>query len=213
MKIFACPSCGAEVKFVSAVSVFAVCSFCKSTIVRRDVDVNAIGKMATLLEDLSPLQIGSGGKFDKTNFTVIGRAKIMWTDGVWNEWHVFFDDGRYGWLAEAQGFWSISFAIADIPAPSSKSGVGKKCVLRGVNYTVDDLREATIQASEGELPFQALPGAKAMRMDLVGPGGAFASVDFEKPEGTLYMGRYVDFDELQMTNLRTLEGWKYERAG
>ena len=57
----ACPSCGAPVVFKSAASIFAVCEYCQSTLVRHDQALEDIGKMAALAEDRSPLQLGSEG--------------------------------------------------------------------------------------------------------------------------------------------------------
>lgn len=213
MKVFACPSCGAPVNFASAITVFAVCASCKSMIVRRDVDVESLGKMAVLLEDLSPLQIGCGGKFETVNFTVIGRVKVEWDEGAWNEWYVFFDDGRFGWLAEAQGFWMMSFPVSDVPAPSQKTKVGAAVMIHGKRFVVDDRREAWCQASEGELPFRAVPGRRTLRLDMTGADGTFACAEYDQDEGVLYQGRYFEFDECQFMNLRELPGWKYERAG
>ena len=41
MRKFACPSCGADVTFQSAQSVYAVCAYCQSMVVRTDVDLGA----------------------------------------------------------------------------------------------------------------------------------------------------------------------------
>ena len=52
-----CPGCGAPVEFRSAQSTHAVCSFCRSTVVRDGDTLSRIGKMAELFEDHSPLQL------------------------------------------------------------------------------------------------------------------------------------------------------------
>jgi len=111
MKKYSCPSCGAEMVFHSGLSVYAVCPYCRSTVVRHDVDLEAIGTMATLPDDMSPLQIGTDGFYQGTRFSLVGRMKIGWKDGSWNEWFMLADDGRKGWLAEAQGFYAVSFEI------------------------------------------------------------------------------------------------------
>ena len=51
-----CPSCGAEVFFKSSVSVFAVCSHCQSMLVRHDMDLESLGSMAHVPDDVSPAQ-------------------------------------------------------------------------------------------------------------------------------------------------------------
>jgi hypothetical protein len=34
---------------------------------------------------------------------------MAWSAGFWNEWHLFLDDGRFGWLTESQGQLAILF--------------------------------------------------------------------------------------------------------
>ena len=116
MLTLSCPACGAALPFKSRVSVFAVCSYCAATVVRHDLELETLGKMAALPPDTSPLQIGTAGQYDGKRFELVGRLKISWEDGTWNEWYALFDDGRDGWLAEAQGFLMMSFAA---PAPPS----------------------------------------------------------------------------------------------
>jgi hypothetical protein len=111
MKKYNCPSCAAEVVFTSNVSVYAVCKYCTSMVVRHDMDVESIGKMAVLPEDSSPFQIGTEGICSGVRFALIGRMKIGWTDGSWNEWFFVTDSGKKGWLAEAQGFYALSFEL------------------------------------------------------------------------------------------------------
>ena len=103
MKVLNCPSCGAEVTFQSAHTVFTVCKYCQSTLVRKDLKLEDLGKMAQLKDDPTPLQLGTSGK-RKGEFTLIGRVRVEWERGFWNEWYLRFDDGREGWLADAQGF-------------------------------------------------------------------------------------------------------------
>lgn len=110
-----CPACGAEMVFQSAISTNAVCKFCQSVVVRRDVDVEAIGKTALLPQDMSPFQIGTSGTYGKVTFTIAGRLRVGWEDGSWNEWFLHTNDGRKGWLAEAQGTYAISFEMDEVP--------------------------------------------------------------------------------------------------
>ena len=36
-------------------------------------------------------------------FTLVGRLQLDYGQGPWNEWYAAFDDGDWGWVAEAQG--------------------------------------------------------------------------------------------------------------
>src|SRR3954470_1257021 len=105
----ACPNCGAPVDFRSAASAFAVCSFCRSTLVRDGDALRRIGQSAELFDDHSPLQLGAGGTFQGAAFTLVGRLQYRYRDGTWNEWHALFDNGRSGWLSEDNGSYVFGF--------------------------------------------------------------------------------------------------------
>lgn len=210
MRKLPCPACGAELPFRSSVSVFAVCAYCGSMVVRHDMDLQALGKMAQLPADMSPLQLGAQGRYGKDRFVLVGRLKIAWEAGSWNEWYALFDDGRAGWLAEAQGFWMMSFAAApppDLPAVGAvRPGISLR--LSGHRlFQVDDIKEATCVGSEGELPMKAAAGRKSTSVDLSGPGDEFACIDYAEDGARLYVGEYVEFDELRMSPLRQIDGW------
>src|SRR6476660_8779808 len=127
-----CPGCGADITFQSSVSIMAVCEHCNSTLVRRDVDIEAVGKMATLQVDGSPLQLGAGGDYRGAAFTVVGRIQLRFDRGIWNEWHLLFSDGRSGWLGEAGGTYAVSFLrTTDARLPEFDSlKAGKKVEIR-----------------------------------------------------------------------------------
>lgn len=205
-----CPSCGGEILFKSTVSVFAVCPYCASTVIRTDMNVELLGKMASLPEDMTPFQIGTLGKFEKRDFEIIGRLKLAWSDGAWNEWFLYFGDGAQAWLAEAQGMYMINFPVSSAGAlPKCEDlAPGKTFKLNNQIYSVDDIKEATCVGSAGELPFRGAQGRKNTSVDLSGPGHSFACLDYAKGEETqLYVGKYGEFDDFQFKNLREIDGW------
>jgi hypothetical protein len=217
MKKFNCPSCGAEVVFASSISVYAVCKYCSSMIVRHDLDVESIGKMAALPDDMSPFQIGTEGFYQGQRFTLVGRMKMGWEDGSWNEWFMSSDDGRKGWLAEAQGFYAVSFeteppalefavkAIKD----QKKNGnfIGSALNLDRIKFKVVDSKKASCIGSEGELPLAAPQGRQTVSVDLLGSHGEFGCVEIETGKMRAFTGRYVDWKELRCTHTRQFDGW------
>ena len=109
MQIANCPSCGAAVKFQSAASVLAVCEYCASTLLRRGAVLEDIGKMASLMDDPTLIRVGSEGGYKGARFAVIGRLQMRYEAGLWNEWHILFDDMRTGWLGESAGEFFVTF--------------------------------------------------------------------------------------------------------
>ncbi len=203
-----CPSCGAEVVFKSSVSVFAVCGHCKSMLVRHDMDLENLGQMAQLPDDVSPLKIGTRGVYGGSRFVIIGRLKVAWSEGYWNEWHLLFEDGKPGWMGEALGFYMVSFEVNDIgkvPAVA-KIAVGKQYeLLPNHTYSVDDIKEAACVGSEGELPFEGQQGRKTTSVDLGTSDGKYACIEYSSTGGVrLFAGAYVKFADLQFANLRDL---------
>ena len=205
-----CSSCGAEVIFKSKSSVFGVCSFCKSTLVRQNMNLEVLGKMADLPDDISPLQIGSMGQYENNSFEIIGRVKISWENGFWTEWYISLKDGREGWLAEAQGSYMINFPYEDISKVPSvdKIKVGQNLeLIKGIKFDVDDIKKGTCIGSEGELPMTATKGRKNTSVDLSAESSIFACIDYSNEGIKLYTGKYMEFDNLKLSNLRQIDGW------
>ncbi|NJD25998.1 MAG: DUF4178 domain-containing protein [Betaproteobacteria bacterium] len=198
-----CPSCGAPVVFRSAGSLFAVCEFCRSTLVRHDQALEDIGKMAALVEDRSPLQLGAEGSHEGVHFALIGRIQIKYSQGYWNEWHLLFDDMRTGWLSEAGGEYVLTFSQpVHEPLPAfDELKIGQRFVVAGQPWTVSNLEKAECVAGEGELPFKVGAGYPVEAADLRNQK-AFATLDYSEVPPLLFVGRAVEFGTLNMANLR-----------
>ena len=205
-----CPNCGAALVFRTAVSVFAVCSYCGSTMLRTDRDVSLIGTMADLPDEMTPLQVGTTLTYHGATWTLAGRVRVGWTDGAWNEWYMASGDS-VGWLAEAQGFLSAAFEArletAEGIVPGRLPVLDDMITVDGRTYIVTDIKEATVIGSEGELPFRAPQGRRSTYFDMLGDGSGFAGFEASDAERLLYVGEYVEFDSLGFRNLRPVEGW------
>lgn len=202
-KTASCPSCGAPVTFKSASSIFAVCEFCQSTLVRHDQNIEDIGKMAALVEDRSPLQLGSEGKWNGIHFTLIGRIQLRYSQGLWNEWHILFDDMRTGWLSESSGEYVLTFLkFPPEPLPDFNDiQVGNNLTLLGRRWQITNIEDAECVAGQGELPFKVGAGYKAPVVDLR-EGDNFATLDYSESPPLLFVGAPVKFESLAMANLR-----------
>jgi len=203
MKTANCPTCGAQITFRTVASIMAVCEYCRSTLIRRGADVENIGKMAELLEDASLIQLGTEGEYRGMHFAVIGRIQMEYVRGVWNEWHLLFDNQRSGWLSDANGDYTVTF-LAKVPEPLPALGglkAGMEVPLNGVPFTVTDVEHGKCIAGAGELLFEVGAGFDAPSADLRF-GRSFASIDYSEETPLLFLGASVDFSDLHFTNLR-----------
>ncbi|MBI5200636.1 MAG: DUF4178 domain-containing protein [Elusimicrobia bacterium] len=202
-----CPSCGAKVPFQSKVSLVAVCPHCRSQVLRDELELEDLGKVADLHEDGSVVQLGARGSYKGTAFSVIGRLQMRFPDGFWNEWHLSLADGRQGWLGEAAGTYAVSFPVDAKAVPAfDKLRVGATVNLDAA-YEVSDLRHAAYVSAEGELPFQAPLGEEAPLADLRGAGTKFATIDYSEDAPIVFTGEYVPFPQLKLDGLKAVEGW------
>ncbi|MFN7560785.1 MAG: DUF4178 domain-containing protein, partial [Prosthecobacter sp.] len=204
-----CPQCGAPVPFRSSIAVFAVCEHCRSAVVRKDFQLETFGLMAELPPDLSPLQIGTKGHYSGRGFTLIGRLRLHWGDGSWSEWCADFGGGTMGWIAEAMGFYMVSFQQSASEAERIDTNVsaGSRLVLAGQSWLVNDVKAARCLAAEGELPFAVAPDAVRTSIDLTGPDGGFGTLEITGGQNTFSAGHYAQFEGLNFTELRKVPGW------
>ena len=203
MKTANCPSCGAPVNFRSATSAYAVCEFCRSTLLRDGEDLKNLGRMADLLDDPTLIQIGTEGTFRGLHFGVIGRIQLKHESGLWNEWHILFDDGRGAWLSEAGGEYVVSSQVPvsetlpdfDTLEPEMRVSVA------GRSFTVTDLETARCISGQGELPFKVDAGYDVNTADLRG-NDRFVTLDYSETPPLVFVGYPATFGELKLANLR-----------
>lgn len=198
--IVSCPSCGSPVEFKAGASVAVVCGHCKFVVVRSDRDVRTVGRVADLAQTDSPLYVGLTGNFRGIPFRIVGRQQLDHGRGPWDEWYCAFHDGRWGWLAEAQGRYYFTFAVAPPQVPYDHAVLGSLIDVNGQPFTVAEKGTGTFVAFEGELPVVSTPGEYFGYVDLSGPDGTFGTLDYGQgsghaPEAT-YVGYVVPFQEL-----------------
>lgn len=173
------------------------------------MNLETLGKKSQLLQDMSPFQVGTSGRYNGKGFTLLGRTKMLYSKGTWSEWYAAFDDGTEGWLAEAQGFYMMSFRMEDlnhVPDPDSIN-LNAQVQLGNQTFTVDDYRKVMYAASEGELPFIFEEGDYAYSVDLHGAGGQFANISYSDEKVEVFVGKYQSFESFQFQNLRQIDGW------
>jgi hypothetical protein len=208
MKAAVCPSCGAPVQFRWSGAVQTTCEFCRSILVRHDVDLTRVGQVGDIPEDPSPIQMGCEGVFREKAFQVVGRIVYSYEQGVWNEWHILFQDGSSGWLSDAQLEYVVSslFSSDNVQNPAELERGWYAVWLERKNI-VTSITRAHYVGVEGELPFEYWDKAEVVFADLRSHDGRFATIDGTEQPPLLFLGEFVELDELKLGNLRQFEGW------
>jgi hypothetical protein len=201
-----CPNCGAKIAFRWSASVQTVCEYCKSILVRTDVDLKKVGQVADLPPNSSPIQLGTEGVYGAHSFVAIGRIIYEYDQGNWNEWHLMMNDATSGWLSDAQGDYAVTFAAPGRKLPD-QCKIGQQYTWDKEAYTVSTITKAHYRGVEGELPFQYWDRTDVVFVDLMSYTGKFATIDYSDDDPVLYLGAAVAFESLKLKNLRSFEGW------
>ncbi len=204
-----CPSCGTPVVFRRESSVYATCESCRSVLLRQDVNVKLIGKAADLQPDNTPLQVGCTGTYQGKSFEIVGRIQVHQENGYWNEWFLHISDGSEGWLGEACGEYFISKKVS-VPRGNQLPNyqdlhINAKVHLGGHDFYVANLGKSVVSSYEGELPFIMTGSYDLPYADLRTTGTKAATLDYSEGTPLLFVGSYVEPEDLHFTNLRDPE--------
>ncbi len=198
-----CPNCGGPIEWKLGASAAQVCPWCRSSVVRTDRDLRAIGRVADLVPTAPEIAVGDIGSVGEMGFTVGGRLQLDHGSGPWDEWYLGLSDGRWAWLAKAQGHWYLTFPMQTAGLPGweqmTPGNTGKLPGGGEVEWTVTERGQSQTVSAEGELPFPTVPGEQGRFVDLQGPGGAFATIDYgdgsEAPK--FFVGRQYARSDIQ----------------
>src|SRR5580693_4873349 len=184
-----CPNCGAKIVFQWSSSVQTVCTYCKTILVRTDVDLKKVGQVADLPPDSSPIQLNTEGMCHNKAFVVGGRILYEYEQGGWNEWHIVFNDGSSGWLSDAQLEYDLSW-LSKPPQPlPPNTRKGQVFDWQGKNYQVTSVTKAHYKGVQGELPFEYWDKSDLVFADLRTTTGDLGTIDYSENPPLLFLGR------------------------
>ncbi len=196
-------------EFLWSAAVQTVCPFCKSILVRHDVNLAKVGEVADLPQDASPIQIATEGVFQNKSFVVVGRILYEYERGGWNEWHLVFNDGSSGWLSDAQAEYAVSF-LRQPPGPLPRASdlePGRIFDWFRQQYHVTSITQAQYRGVEGELPFEYWDKQEVAFADLRTSDARFGTIDYSEAEPLLFLGEAIEYPALKLKNVRQFEGW------
>ncbi|MCO8122807.1 DUF4178 domain-containing protein [Stieleria sp. TO1_6] len=202
-----CPSCGGPVQFQTGSSLVTICEFCHTAVGRSDRDIKDYGKVAEVGDPASGLARGIEGQFNGKPFTIVGRVRYRHSaGGSWDEWYLAFPGERWGWLAEAQGKFSLTMQRR-LPRSSrlpdfESIELGQTVSVKGVELTVREKGVAIAEAAEGELPWAFHPGVEHHFVDLYGHEKSVATFEYgdgsQDAQQSAFLGSEVTLKQLQI---------------
>lgn len=182
--------------------------------VQSEDALKEVGKTAALVEDGSPLQLGSSGTIEGKTFTIVGRIQYQFGLGFWNEWfiHMADDAGGPAWLGEANGLYFFTRLKKDARLSENLNfddlQAGGAVQVDGRLYYIKDIQTSMVVSGEGELPFPFESEYEAPVVDLVAADGTFATLDFSEEKPLFFVGRAITFRDLHLARLRSVYGFK-----
>jgi hypothetical protein len=189
-----CPSCGAAIEFAIGSSEVVICAYCRSIVARTDRGMETHGKVAALIDTGSPLRTGTTGRYRGVGFRITGRTQLRHlAGGVWDEWYAALDDGRWAWLAEAQGRFYVTFRVA-AEAPARGALQLGATILDGM--VVAEIGSAELLSAEGELPWTPDAGSSYEYADLTSADRRFATIDYSGEPPLVFKGVETSLAEL-----------------
>lgn len=202
-----CPACSAPVTFKIKSSLAAICDYCNSVIARTDRGLEDVGKVAEIVNTGSPLAVGQQGSYQGVAFELTGRAQLAHqAGGKWDEWYAAFTDGRWGWIAEAQGRFYVTFARQIDPQkipPFDYIQVGAPLagIVGNSSLIIAEKGVAKAVGAKGEIPYRLVPGSQHAYADLSGNNSEFATIDYSEQPPILFVGREVGLDALHIAGV------------
>ncbi len=163
------------------------------------------GTIPAPLENDSPLELGMKGYHLGHHFEIRGVVRLEHdAGGFWDEWYLLFDDGRWGWLAEVQRHFYLTFAVELKQATKIPSfqeiRLEQRFLLRAGEgpMLVAEKGYGCPLGARGEIPYALVPQKIYQYADLSGPGGRFATIDYGESPPALYFGREVALGDLHL---------------
>lgn len=213
MKLASCPSCGEVVEFSTTWIKEKTCPHCHKNFSKEVAETSEEeqeGRVhVRLLEDMSPFRLGTRGRLEGQHFTLVGRVKMHWEDGSWDEWWMHFDDGKTAWLAHAEGAY-ILLKEEDLEEKVTPYmlKIGKALPFLE-NMVVKDIKKATRSLCEGRLPPDVKEGQEVRCFDLQKEEeNKYATIEFvQQKRASLFVGSILEFDRFHFTNLREFNDW------
>lgn len=206
-----CPVCTKQIDYKTSVSSILICLGCVCSYQKLDGTAQFLQQEKAVLEDMSPLRLGTMGHFEGKPFEVIGRIQYSFEKFYRNLWAVLFTERAYGWLAEAYGDYMMlqrkEFLLNASVVAKLKAGRTLE-LPDNKSYEVErvDINETIYM--EGELPEHSKENIRFTSVELSTDNHQKALIHLlAHYKTTVYTGQLVPFERFSFKHLRELRDW------
>jgi len=194
-----CPSCGGKLELKTPYAKMVACGYCGQTSYINAGALEAKGAPIVLADYGSPLKVGMKCKIKNQLYEILGRVRFDYADGFWDEW-VLALDGQYHlplvWLQEDEGDY-VLFEPMDSTVPEFQNvKVGQTFNFKTGKGLITEKHQATVNGSEGLLPFLVISGEKADFVDAILDGGVPVSIEYLPEQTEFHYGTPILLNEL-----------------
>jgi hypothetical protein len=197
-----CPSCGGNLVITAQTSKMVTCSYCGMISYLNAGNLAMIGQKSFLVDYGSMLKIGKKGKIKDMDFHVIGRLRIDYEDGFFDEWYLNTSQGTK-WLSEDEGKFVLFYKSMELTDSSIfrllQTKVGSTFPFNNSYLFITEKSHAKINGGEGELPFPIEPNQKADFVDAIANKELY-SFEFLPQTVELHIGNYLDINDIKIFN-------------
>jgi hypothetical protein len=211
VSILHCPVCTKRIDYKSSVPSILICPGCICSYQKSADTAQFLQQEKAVLEDMTPLRLGTTGQFEGQTFEVIGRIQYNFEKNYRNLWAVLFTERTYGWIAEAYGDYMMlqrkdfllnASVIAKLKAGRTLELPDQK------SYEVErvDINETIYK--EGELPEHNKENTRFTSVELSTANREKALIHLlAHYKTTVYTGLVLTFESFNFKHLRDLRDW------
>ena len=194
-----CPNCGALVQFRWSGAVQTTCEFCRSILVRRDVDLKKVGEVADLPRDASPIQIGTEGDLSEQSLQCRGPHSLRIRTGRLERVAHRLQRRRQRLARGRQLEYDLLMVHpASGAVAGSRSNPSGALSMERQTYDVTSRTHAPTTGVARRAAVRILGQARSCSSRISGTtSGDFATIDYSEAPPLLFLGRAVEFDDLQ----------------
>jgi hypothetical protein len=206
-----CPECKRTIAIKSYATNVIICLHCYAPIQKLERFLKERINLVIARDELTPIQIGTHGKWNGKKFEIIGRVRCVYSEGFTNNWTMLFDDDSVMMLVENCGEFAVYEKVAlqnnvyfsrvshmEYGAETVELNPGKEYILERKSFCADMEVEGETWLFDDDRKFNCL--------EVGGQGaGRYMLIETGKKDYITFEIHYHTLAELECKELRKLE--------